>query len=59
MLPADASRDEERRSRFLREARAAAGLTHAHIAAIYDVGFDETGRVLALIVRSVFLGGAR
>lgn len=41
VLPTEASRDPERRARFLREARAAAGLTHASIAAIYDVGFDE------------------
>jgi serine/threonine protein kinase len=41
VLPAEASSDPERRARFLREARAAASLTHASIAAIYDVGFDE------------------
>ena len=36
-LPADLTRDEERRRRFLQEARAAAAIEHPHVAAIHDV----------------------
>ena len=35
VLPPDSIADEERRLRFLREARAAASLTHPNIATIY------------------------
>src|SRR5262245_41890832 len=38
LLPAELTRDPERRSRFIHEARAAAGVEHPHIAAIYDIG---------------------
>ncbi len=40
-LPVEWSADAERRSRFEREARAIAALTHPHICAIHDVGHHE------------------
>jgi tetratricopeptide (TPR) repeat protein/TolB-like protein/predicted Ser/Thr protein kinase len=40
-LPEELTRDDERKQRFVREARSAAGVQHPHIAAIYDV--DEAG----------------
>ena len=45
VLPADVCEDPIRRERFLREARAAAMLTHPNICAVYDTGEDEAGRV--------------
>jgi eukaryotic-like serine/threonine-protein kinase len=45
VLPEDMGSNEERRQRFLREARSAAGVTHPCIAAIYDVA-EEDGRLL-------------
>ncbi len=44
VLPPGAEGDEERRRRFMREARSAASLTHPNIAAVHDVGEDE-GRI--------------
>ncbi|MGH7318337.1 MAG: protein kinase, partial [Candidatus Rokuibacteriota bacterium] len=38
VLPPDLVKDEERRLRFLREARAAAAVTHTNIATVYEVG---------------------
>jgi len=38
VLPAELSADPDRRTRFEREAKTIAGLTHAHICTLYDVG---------------------
>ena len=38
VLPDSVARDDERRRRFLREARAAAAVTHPNIATVYEVG---------------------
>src|SRR5580692_11579312 len=38
VLPDTLAADPERRRRFLREARAAAAVSHPNIAAVYDIG---------------------
>ncbi len=51
--------DEERRRRFLREARAAAALTHPNLAAVYDAGEIEGTVYLAMeLVRGSTLRAA-
>jgi serine/threonine-protein kinase len=44
VLPPAAEGDDERRRRFMREARSAASLTHPNIAAVHEVGEDQ-GRI--------------
>ncbi len=43
VLPPAYADSDDRRRRFLREARAAAAVTHPHIAAVYEVG-EDTGQ---------------
>ena len=48
VLPAEFAGDPERLARFEQEARAAAALNHPHIAAVFDVGFEQVaGRASA------------
>src|SRR3954471_20281961 len=64
LLPDDVTKDEDRRRRFLREARAAAAGTRPSIAAIDDAGEDEGRVYLAMelvegdTLRAVLEGGA-
>jgi serine/threonine protein kinase len=44
LLPASVANNDERRQRFLREARSAAAVTHPNVAVIYEIG-DSEGRV--------------
>src|SRR5256885_11795598 len=41
VVPSAVTSDPERRARFLRNARAAAKLSHPNIAALYEVGEDQ------------------
>jgi len=45
VLPEEFASDQERLARFEQEAKAAAALNHPHIAAVFDVGFEEGGSV--------------
>jgi tetratricopeptide (TPR) repeat protein/predicted Ser/Thr protein kinase len=58
-FPHGATADEQRyRARFLREARAVSGLSHPHIATLYDYGETETGQpfIIMELVKGVTLG---
>lgn len=48
VLPPDVSADPERRVRFQREAKAIAGLNHAHICTLHDVG-DHDGQMFLVM----------
>jgi hypothetical protein len=48
VLPPEFSRDEERKNRFMQEAKAAAALSHPAIAQIYDVGEGPDGLFIAM-----------
>ena len=41
VLPAEFASDPERLARFEQEAKAAAALNHPHIAAVFDIGFED------------------
>src|SRR5437016_5288462 len=45
LLPPSVAGEDERRKRLLREARAAAALTHPNIVTVYGVGETDDGRV--------------
>ena len=47
-LPEHLTRDEERKQRFVREARAAAAIEHPHIGAIYDIDEVEGRTFMAM-----------
>src|ERR1044072_2727158 len=48
VLPADAVSHEDRRRRFLQEARAASALNHPHILTIYEIGEAESRPYIAM-----------
>jgi tRNA A-37 threonylcarbamoyl transferase component Bud32 len=48
VLPPELTRDEERKERFLREARTASAVTHPAIAQIYDVDEGPDGLFIAM-----------
>src|SRR6266542_4907120 len=48
LLPAEFTRDPDRKARFIQEARAAAAVNHPAIAQIYEVDEDESGVFIAM-----------
>lgn len=48
VLPEDVQRSPERRERFLREARAAAAISHPNVATVFDVGETDQGLFVAM-----------
>src|SRR5512135_1254454 len=48
ILPPAVAADPDRRARFAREAKTIAGLNHAHICALYDVG-DHDGSIFLVM----------
>lgn len=48
LLPLDAVRNEDRRRRFLQEARAASALNHPHILTVYEIGEDQGRHYIAM-----------
>jgi eukaryotic-like serine/threonine-protein kinase len=48
LLPAAAAANEDRMRRFVQEARAAAGLTHPHIAQIFEIGEHDGAHFIAM-----------
>ena len=47
-LSAELTKDEERKQRFIQEARAAAAIQHPHIAAVYDIDESEGRTFIAM-----------
>ena len=47
-LPADLTEDPEARERFVREAKAAAALSHPHICTIHEIGEEENQYFIAM-----------
>ena len=48
ILPTELSSDDERRTRFAREAKTIAGLNHPHICTLYDVGEHDGATFLVM-----------
>src|SRR3990172_9766628 len=48
-LPDELTRNEERKQRFVQEARAAAAIQHPHIAAVYDVDEADGRPFIAMV----------